>query len=327
MHLRPRRRLLPLLRHIGHRHLQRRRDVQLRSQSTLRGRPALHQWRLLLRWRLVSRWMLRRRQLHSAFRVPVRLRRKQLFRLQIRLGEQLLVERELPMRQRAGVHRWSTALSFQRMCLRFGFLPVRLLQRDRGLRCAFVEQLRNARFGLHLLRSGSREPLRERSVRLRRRRRLRGGSALRQRRLRLRCRLLSGGLLQRQRLHDADEQRVWNRRRALRFLPRGCRLSVRFGLMPMLSNGWRDALHGVRLPFGSLHERKLPVRHDEPVHGKSELRERRLRSLEDELRRSPFFARARAPNSDRATCLRLRRECPATLGLDSSFPALRARAA
>ena len=231
------------------------------------------------------------------------------------------------MRQRAGVHRWSAALSFQRVCLRFGFLPVRLLQRDRGLRCAFVEQLRNARFGLHLLRSGSREPLRERSVRLRRRRRLRGGSALRQRRLRLRCRLLSGGLLQQQRLHDADEQRVWNRRRALRFLPRGCRLSVRFGLMPMLSNGWRDALHGVRLPFGSLHERKLPVRHDEPVHGKSELRERRLRSLEDEPRPSPFFARARAPNSDRATCFRVRRECPATLGLDSSFPALRARAA
>jgi hypothetical protein len=59
----------------------------------------------------------------------VRIQRKQLFRLQIRLGKQLLVERELPMRQRAGVRRRSAALSFQRMCLRFGFLPVRLLQR------------------------------------------------------------------------------------------------------------------------------------------------------------------------------------------------------
>ena len=160
MHLRPRRRVLPFLRHIGHRHLQRRRDMQLRTKSALRGRPALHQWRLLLRRRLVSRWMLRRRQLRAALRVPVRIRRKQLFRLQIRLGEQLLVERELPMRQRAGVRRWSAALSFQRMCLRFGFLPVRLLQRYRGLRCALVEQLRSAGFQLHFLRSGSRESLR-----------------------------------------------------------------------------------------------------------------------------------------------------------------------
>lgn len=115
--VRGRRGVVPLLRHLDHRHLQCGRDVWLRSQSALRGRTALHQRSMLLRRSVVFLRLLREPQLRAAFGFAVRLRGQQLLRLPARSGEQLLVRWELPVRQRAGVYRRSATLRFERVRL------------------------------------------------------------------------------------------------------------------------------------------------------------------------------------------------------------------
>jgi hypothetical protein len=107
----PKRRGLHIVRLPPHRYLQSRWNLWLWSQPSVQPRAALRQWAVPVRCESLPQRVLQQCQLRTTVRRAMRLKREQLFRLLGHPGQQLLLHRGLPVRERPLLLPWSNLLT------------------------------------------------------------------------------------------------------------------------------------------------------------------------------------------------------------------------